>query len=66
MGRKVLMNEKKCGRFIGCNKISHENISGKRAASEGAGLNVSGPAKGGKGGLKGKGREGGSTGGEGD
>ena len=23
------------------NKISHENISGKRAASEGAGLNVS-------------------------
>ena len=32
-------------RFIGFNKISHENISGKRAASEGAGLNVSGPAK---------------------
>ena len=30
---------------IGFNKISHENISGKRAASEGAGLNVSGPAK---------------------
>ena len=25
-------------------KISHENISGKRAASGGAGLNVSGPA----------------------
>ena len=32
-------------RFIGFNKISHENVSGKRAASEGAGLNVSGPAK---------------------
>ena len=25
--------------------ISHENIRGKRAASEGAGLNMSGPAK---------------------
>ena len=35
--RKVL-------RFIGFNKISHENISGKRAASGGAGLNVSVPA----------------------
>ena len=31
--------------FIGFNKISHENVSGKRAASGGAGLNVSGPAK---------------------
>ena len=31
--------------FIGFDKISHENISGKRAATEGAGLNVSGPAK---------------------
>ena len=29
-------------RFIGFNKISHENISGKRAASGGAGLIVSG------------------------
>ena len=27
-------------------EISHENIRGKRAASEGAGLNVPGPAKG--------------------
>jgi hypothetical protein len=36
-------------RFIGFNKISHENISGKRAASGGAGLIVSGPAKKGKG-----------------
>jgi hypothetical protein len=35
--------------FIGFNKISHENISGKRAASGGAGLIVSGPAKKGKG-----------------
>ena len=34
---------------IGFNKISHENISGKRAASGGAGLIVSGPAKKGKG-----------------
>ena len=31
-------------RFIGFNKISHENIRGKRAASGGAGLNVSVPA----------------------
>ena len=30
---------------IGFNKLSHENICGKRAASGGAGLNVSGPAK---------------------
>ena len=36
-------------RFIGFNKISRENISGKRAASGGAGLIVSGPAKKGKG-----------------
>ena len=43
--------------FIGCNEISHENISGKRVASEGAGLNVSGPAK------RGKGRERGGEGG---
>ena len=42
---------------MGCNKISNENISGivSEQASEGAGLNVSGPGKGGKG----KGREGG-------
>ena len=31
-------------RFIGFNKISHENVSGKRAASGGAGLIVSEPA----------------------
>ena len=27
-------------RAVGCNTIFHENTSGKRAASEGAGLNV--------------------------
>ena len=30
---------------IGFNKLSHENICGKRAASGGAGLNASVPAK---------------------
>ena len=34
-----------CSRFIGFTKISHENVSGKRAASGGARLNVSGLAK---------------------
>ena len=43
-GTGTLRVIKDLSRFIGFNKISHENIRGKRAASGGAGLNVSVPA----------------------